>query len=112
MPEAREQPAWKVFAKWFHDHWGDDELPPDEPSHEWQSLEAAFASAGLAVVPVEPTEEILTALVLGYKDPTLDEWNAAKRAGVNPHAESEWMWVAWKRAMIAAALPPLASGGG
>ncbi len=103
MREAREQPAWKVFAKWFHDHWGDDELPPDEPSHEWQSLEAAFASAGLAVVPVDALKKMLIA---AYEQGDLDRFARHNKFKVEYTGSLDYA------ARMTAALPPLASGGG
>ena len=65
---------------------------------------SALSSAGLAVVPVVPTDEMILALPLHGLDGIMGD--DAPRVIWAKQVREDWA------AMIAAALPPLASGGG
>lgn len=65
-----------------------------EAGHEADAILTALSSAGLAVVPVEPTDEMM----MVFED-------AVYERGTTERA-------AMRLAIAAAALPPLASGGG
>jgi hypothetical protein len=63
MSGAREGVRpWQVFASWYNALMGDSDLPPDEPSHEWEEFSAALTAAGYAIVPVAGSPEIFDAL--------------------------------------------------
>lgn len=83
-----------------------DGKPCAEHYEEADAILTALSSAGLAVVPVEPTSKMLNAAI------DVDSLKLGYIAPLGFRCSPQQLFDKCYRAMIAAALPPLASGGG
>lgn len=94
-------------------HRGTQIESPAQTTDDHQSITdaeilVAIRTGTHALLPVEPTQNIVTALVLAYKSGHEDQWISPARIfelGLGGHAEGEWMAHAWVAAVTCARYP-------